>query len=164
MRASTRAWRCLSGGCFPSCFSQRRTARGAVRPRRSGSTSTLRTGRRKKRKGGDVTVDSENPVCSPAVMSRLNPNGDALSRRQHFAAIKREQEHERKAAADKEQAANTHVETIGANMKRMVELKEAEAVGIKRENKIKALEKKIRLRLGDGTENRAELEFLLNEF
>ncbi|CAB1116682.1 unnamed protein product [Ectocarpus sp. CCAP 1310/34] len=33
-----------------------------------------------KRKGGDVTVDSENPVCSPAVMSRLNPNGDALSR------------------------------------------------------------------------------------
>ncbi|CAB1109143.1 unnamed protein product [Ectocarpus sp. CCAP 1310/34] len=135
----------------------------------------------KKRTGGDVTVDSENPVYSPAVMSRLNPNGDALSRRQHFAAIKREKEEERKAAADKElqearkealetkkgpaalEAANTHVDSIGANMKRMVELKEAEAVGIKRENKIKALEKIIMLRLGDETENRAELEFLLNE-
>ncbi|CAB1110922.1 unnamed protein product [Ectocarpus sp. CCAP 1310/34] len=56
----------------------------------------------KKRKGGDVNVDSENPVCSPAVMSRLDPNGDALSRRQHFAAIKREKEQERKATADKE--------------------------------------------------------------
>ncbi|CAB1104165.1 unnamed protein product [Ectocarpus sp. CCAP 1310/34] len=136
----------------------------------------------KKRKGADVTVDSENPVCSPAVMSRLNPNGDALSRRQHFAAIKREKEQEMKAAAEKElqearkepletkkglaafEAANTHVETIGADMKRMVELKEAEAVGIKRENKIKALEKKIVLRLGDETENRAELVFLLIEF
>ncbi|CAB1107787.1 unnamed protein product [Ectocarpus sp. CCAP 1310/34] len=136
-----------------------------------------------KRKGGDVTVDSENPVCSPAVMSRLNPNGDALSRRQHFAAIKREKEQERKKAADKRlqeawkealetkkkglaalEAASTHIETIGANMKRMVELKEAEAVGIKRKNRIKVLEKKVMLRLGDETENRAELEFLLNEF
>lgn len=122
----------------------------------------------------EITLDDSNPVCNPAAMARINPNGDAFSRRTHAAAIKKEKENEKKAAREKENeearkealsamnAANDHAKTIGENIAKIAQLKEKEAATADRENKIKALEKKLMLGLGDKSEIMQELEKLLN--
>lgn len=84
----------------------------------------------------EITLDKSNPVCNPAAMVRINPNGDAFSRRQHAAAIKKEKELEKKATKDKEneearkealsamKAANDHAKSIGENIAKIAHLKE----------------------------------------
>ncbi|CAN0370471.1 unnamed protein product, partial [Laminaria digitata] len=61
--------------------------------------------KKRKKPDADITVDSNNPISNPSAMSRLNANGDAVSRRQHhaaMAAIKKEKEQLKKAESDKE--------------------------------------------------------------
>lgn len=123
----------------------------------------------------DITLDEDNPVCNPAAMARLNPNGDAFSRRQHYAALKKEKEADEKAAREKEnretrkealqamKAANDHAKAIGDNIRKMVDLKEKEAEQNAREMRIKALEKKLMLGLGDPVAVKAELARLFDE-
>lgn len=130
---------------------------------------------KRKRGDGEVTVDGANPVCNPKAMARLNPNGEAFTRRQLDAAVKKEKEAEKRAAKEKEnqetkqealgamKTANDHASRISQNIEKMVELKEKEASRIAREDKIKALEKKLMLGLGDPVSVKADLLRLLDE-
>lgn len=126
------------------------------------------SGPKKRKSTAEVTVDSSNPVCNPAAMSRLNPNGDAFGRRQLAAAVNKEKELEKKQEKEKEnnaaknealsemKAGNVHAKTIGQNIEKMVVLKEREA-------KIRALEKKLMLGLGDPQTVKADLLELLDQ-
>lgn len=94
-------------------------------------------------------------------MSRLDPNGDAFSRRHHYKPVKMEKEQEGKAEVDKGrkterrevmdskknqlrvmEAASVHVANIGINLKRMMEINEQRAAASQRGRRIQALEKK----------------------
>ncbi|CAN0217437.1 unnamed protein product [Scytosiphon promiscuus] len=140
------------------------------------------TNKRKVPPATELDLDDTSPVFSPKAITRLNANGDALSRRQHYAAVKQEKEAEKRALADKEnkearkevietkkkgsavlQEANAHVGQLSANIKRIVELKEASAAAQARAGKIQALEKKLMMMIGDEEENKAALVALLDE-
>ena len=140
--------------------------------------------KRKKSSAKDEEIDitEDNPIGSPSAMSRLNPNGDAMSRRQHYAAIKREKDLAKKDEIDKEnkkartefldtkkkglaamEEANIHVGVLSANIKRLVELREKQAAAAARAEKITSLEKKLMLGLGDPVTTKAELHSLLDQ-
>ncbi|CAN0589259.1 unnamed protein product, partial [Laminaria digitata] len=125
----------------------------------------------------DITVDSNNPISSPSAMGRLNANGDAVSRRQHdaaMAAMKKEKEQLKKAESDKEnkevrreslqtskeslqtrkanltalEKAGTSVAVISVNLQRLADQADVKAAQEARQAKISALEKKLLLGIG----------------
>ena len=103
--------------------------------------------KKRKKPDADITLDSTIPISSPSAMGRVNANGDPVSRRQHLAARKEDKEQHKKDELDKENKearrealktrresletrkaslavlvkASTYVETIDANLQRMVE-------------------------------------------
>ena len=133
-------------------------------------------------KDEEIDIAEDNPIGSPSAMSRLNSNGDAMSRRQHYAAIKREKDLAKKDEADKEnkkartefldttkkglaamEEAKTHVGVISANVERLVELREKQATAAARAEKMTSLENKLTLGLGDPVATKAEFHSLLDQ-
>ena len=122
--------------------------------------------KKRKKPDADITLDSTNRISSPSTMGRANANGDPLSPRQHLAAQKEKEQH-KKEELDKDQTevrwvtlkvsresvetrkaslaipekASTHVETIGANLRRLVEQADQKAAKEALDRKITALEK-----------------------
>ena len=129
------------------------------------------------------------PISSPSAMGRVNADGASVSRRQHLAAQKKEKEKLRNEQLDNENKearrqalqtsresletmkaslavlakASTHVETIGANLQRMVEQADHKAAKEALDRRITALEKKIMLGIGNVGEIRIQLGALLDE-
>ena len=145
--------------------------------------------KKRKKPDADITLDTTNPISSPSAMGRVNADGAPVSRRQHLAARKKEKEKLQNEELDNEnkearrealqtsresletrkanlavlEKASDHVETIGANLQRMVEQSDQEAAKEALDRKITALEKKIMLGIGNVGEMRIQLGALLDE-
>lgn len=51
--------------------------------------------KKRKKPHGQITLDGENPISSPAAVGRLNANGTAMGSRQHYAAVKQENDQQK---------------------------------------------------------------------
>lgn len=67
---------------------------------------------------GEITLDKDKPISSPAAMSRLNANGAAMGRGQRYGAVKEEKDQQNKeqAGEDNEEVVREMLETRKAGL------------------------------------------------
>lgn len=68
-----------------------------------------------------IELDCDSPMGSIRAMSRLNTNGELVSRRQHYTAMKKKKDANRKAEVEKENKAERR-ESIDSNKQRLAVL------------------------------------------